>query len=87
MLVKWLRGNVQTKNSIFVDIVQIKVDLPPSPRIFDKNHKILGFKTLMFFLDVAPYILYYPYYFLRVRCTDRKTQIPFKWIFADFIGI
>ena len=25
------------------------VDLPPSPRIFDKNHKILGFKTLMFF--------------------------------------
>ena len=48
------------------------VDLPPSPRIFDKNHEILGFET---------YILYYPYYFLRVRGTDRKTQSPFKWIF------
>ena len=43
------------------------VDLPPSPRIFDKNHEILGFKT---------YILYYPYYFLRVRGKDRKTQSP-----------
>ena len=28
------------------------VDLPPSPRIFDKYHKILGGET---------YILYYPY--------------------------
>ena len=48
------------------------VDLPPSPRIFDKNHEILGFET---------YILCYPCYFLRVRGTDRKTQSPFKWIF------
>ena len=48
------------------------VDLPPSPRIFDKNREILGFET---------YNLYYPYYFLRVRGTDRKTQSPFKWIF------
>ena len=32
-----IRGNVKTKqNSIFVDIVQIKVDLPPSYPIFDK---------------------------------------------------
>ena len=30
------RGNVQKKNSIFVDIVQIEVDLPPSYPIFDK---------------------------------------------------
>ena len=48
------------------------VDLPPSPRIFDKNHEILGFETC---------ILYYPHYFLRVRGTDRMTQSPFKWIF------
>ena len=47
------------------------VDLPPSPRIFDKNLEILGFEI---------YILYYPYYFLRVRGTDRKTQSPSKWI-------
>ena len=38
------------------------VDLPPSPRIFDKNHEILGFEI---------YIVYYPYYFLRVWGTDR----------------
>ena len=44
------------------------VDLPPSPRIFDKNHEILGFETC---------ILYYPHYFLRVRGTDRMTQSPF----------
>ena len=31
-----LRGNVQKKPSIFVDIVQIEVDLPPSYLIFDK---------------------------------------------------
>ena len=31
----WLRGNLK-KNSIFVDIIQIKVDLPPSYPIFDK---------------------------------------------------
>ena len=30
------RGNVKKKLSIFVDIVQIKVDLPPSYPIFDK---------------------------------------------------
>ena len=48
------------------------VDLPPSPRIFDIDHEILGFET---------YNLYYPYYFLRVKGTDRKTQSPFKWIF------
>ena len=44
------------------------VDLPPSPRIFDKNHELLGFETC---------ILYYPHYFLRVRGTDRITQSPF----------
>ena len=44
------------------------VDLPPSPRIFDKNHEILGFETC---------ILFYPHYFLRVRGTDRMTQSPF----------
>ena len=38
------------------------VDLPPSPRNFDKNHEILGFEI---------YIVYYPYYFLRVWGTDR----------------
>ena len=32
---KNLRGNVKKKNSIFVDIVQIEVDLPPSYLIFD----------------------------------------------------
>ena len=78
---------------LFVDIIQIKADLPPfypifdkfifdkvlimltslpPLKIFDKNHEILGFET---------YNLYYPYYFLRVRGTDRKTQSPFKWIF------
>ena len=41
-------------------------------QIFDKYHEILGFET---------YIFYYPFYFLRVRGTDRKTQSPFKWIF------
>ena len=48
------------------------VDLPPSPRIFDITHEILDFET---------YNLNYPYYFLRVRGKDRKTQSPFKWIF------
>ena len=48
------------------------VDLPPSPRNFDKNHEILGFEI---------YIVYYPFYFLRVRGTGRKTQSPFQWIF------
>ena len=47
-------------------------DLPPSTRIFDKYHEILGFET---------YIFYYPFYFLRVRGTYRKTQSPLKWIF------
>ena len=71
-----------------MDIIQIKVDLPPSypifdkfdlppsPRIFDKNHEIHSFET---------YILYYPYYFLRVRGTDRtvhkiKVDIFHKWL-------
>ena len=31
-----LRGNLKKKPSIFVDIIQIKVDLPPSYPIFDK---------------------------------------------------
>ena len=31
-----LRGNVQKKHNIFVDIIQIKADLPPSYPIFDK---------------------------------------------------
>ena len=44
--------------------------LPPQ-EFFDKNHEILSFET---------YILYYPYYFLRVRDTDKNTQSPFKWI-------
>ena len=35
ILASILRGNVK-KNSIFVNIVQIEVDLPPSYLIFDK---------------------------------------------------
>ena len=31
-----VRGNLKKKNSIFVDIAQIEVDLPPSYLIFDK---------------------------------------------------
>ena len=31
-----IRGNLKKKNSIFVDIIQIEVDLPPSYLIFDK---------------------------------------------------
>ena len=31
-----LRGNVKKTNSIFKDIIQIEVDLPPSHPIFDK---------------------------------------------------
>ena len=31
-----LRGTPQKKNSIFKDIIQIEVDLPPSHPIFDK---------------------------------------------------
>ena len=46
-------------------IIQIDVDLPPSSRIFDKNHKILSFKT---------YILYYPYYFLMGQGYKQKTS-------------
>ena len=38
------------------------VDLPPSPRNFDRNHEILGFEI---------YIVYHPCYFLRVWGTDR----------------
>ena len=78
------------KNSIFTDIVQIDGDPPPSYPIFDKfifdkvlimltslpplefltkNPEILGFET---------YILYYHYYFLRARGTNRKTESPFK---------
>ena len=38
-----------------------------SPRIFDKNHEILGCEI---------YIHYYPYYFLRVRGADRETGSP-----------
>ena len=34
------------------------VNIPPFPRIFDKNREILGFETS---------IAYYPYYILRVR--------------------
>ena len=44
-------GAVKNPPSIFTDIIQIEVDPPPFPRIFDKNHEILGFET---------YILYYP---------------------------
>ncbi len=43
------------------------VDLPPSPRIFDKNHEILGCET---------YIHYYPYYFLRVRVETKRQGVP-----------
>ena len=32
----FLRGNVQKKKSLFKDIIQIKVDHPPSYPIFDK---------------------------------------------------
>ena len=61
-------------NSIFKDIIQIyfwhsadHVDLPPSPRIFDNHHKILGCET---------YIHYYPYYFLRVRVETKRQRVP-----------
>ena len=43
------------------------VDLPPSLRIFDKNHEILGCET---------YIHYYPYYFLRVRVETKRQRVP-----------
>ena len=36
MLSSSVRGNLKKKPSIFVDIIQIKVDLPPSYPIFDK---------------------------------------------------
>ena len=42
-MVAILRGDLQKKNSIFKDIIQIEVDLPPFHPIFDKNHDILGF--------------------------------------------
>ena len=48
------------------------VDLPPSPR----NHEIVG---------VESYILYYPYYFLKVRGTDRKTQSPFPQVVGNWL--
>ena len=35
-IAKKVRGNLQKNPSIFVDIIQIKVDLPPSYPIFDK---------------------------------------------------
>ena len=93
--ITWLsfRGTVKKTNSIFKDIIQIEVDpLPPTlfltiffaillimltslpPLEFlTKNPEILGFET---------YILYYHYYFLRARGTNRKTQSPFKWFFS-----
>ena len=40
--------------------------LPPL-EFLTKNHEILGFET---------YIHYYPYYFLRIRDTDRKAENP-----------
>ena len=43
------------------------VDLPPSPRIFDKIYEIFSCETC---------IHYYPYYFLRDRGRDRKTESP-----------
>ena len=69
-----------------MDIIQIKVDLPPSYPIFDKFifGKVLIMLTslpplefltkIMKFLGFETYILYYPYYFLMVRGTDRKTE-------------
>ena len=33
---QFLRGNLQKKKSVFKDIIQIKVDHPPTYPIFDK---------------------------------------------------
>ena len=51
---KWLlclRGAVKKKNSIFVDIIQIKVDLPPSYPIFDK---LIFDKVLIMLTSLPP---------------------------------
>ena len=45
-----VRGNVQKKNSIFVDIIQIGVDPPPSYPIFDK----LFFDNVLIMLTSLP---------------------------------
>ena len=34
--IKWLRGNLKKKKSLFKDIIQIKVDHQPTCPIFDK---------------------------------------------------
>ena len=72
------------------------VDLPPSPRIFDKNHKILGFKTLRLFFYICrkPVILdeiyqFGPkiYYFCRLyRHTGSLHKIKVD-IFHKWLGI
>ena len=47
----YIRGAVKKKNSIFVDIIQIKVDLPPSYPIFDK---IIFDKVLIMLTSLPP---------------------------------
>ena len=46
-----IRGNVQKKNSLFVDIVQIEVDPPPSYPIFDK---LIFDKVLIMLTSLPP---------------------------------
>ena len=57
-----LRGNVNKKNSIFVDIVQIEVDPPPSYPNFDK----LFFDNVLIMLTSLP-----PLKFLTKPCDFR----------------
>ena len=67
------------KHSIFTDIIQIEVDPPPYHPIFDKfifDKVLIMFWQKLLNSRLWIYILYYPYYFLRVRGTDRKTQSP-----------
>ena len=59
-----IKGNLQKKNSLFVDIVQIDVDPPPSYPIFDK-----------LFLDAIASldsVLSVSWWVIIVDCLDRR---------------
>ena len=77
--ITWLsfRGTVKKTKSIFKDIIQIEVD-PLPPTLF--LTKLFLTYCWSCWPPSLPYTFYYPYYFLRVRGTDRKKQNPFKWI-------
>ena len=57
------------------------VDLPPSPRIFDKNHKILGFKTLMFFLTLPLTFSIIPITFWGSGVQTERHRFPLNGFF------